>query len=158
MKVLCACGCGEKKEKLDARGRETRFIFGHGNRGRKFPTIKHSKQFKKGSIPHNKGIEGYTNAGTFKVGHKGLFKGNGRHVSTQGYWNISVNGERKLEHRHIMELHIGRKLTRNEHVHHINHDKLDNRIENLEITDPVTHGRESANTRWNLTKGVNYVV
>ena len=41
-----------------------------------------------------------------------------------------------------MEKHIGRYLEPEEVVHHINHDKLDNRIDNLEITDLATHTRE----------------
>jgi hypothetical protein len=49
------------------------------------------------------------------------------------------------EHRMVMELHLGRALTRSEVVHHINGDRADNRIENLEVhTSHSEHMREHA--------------
>lgn len=57
------------------------------------------------------------------------------------YKKLTINGKRILEHRYIMQQFLGRTLSRKEHVHHINHDTLDNRIENLELLDIVEHGK-----------------
>jgi len=44
-----------------------------------------------------------------------------------------------FEHRAIIEQHIGRKLKTIEHIHHINGNGLDNRIENLKIMSNREH-------------------
>lgn len=59
----------------------------------------------------------------------------------KGYRVITVPGMSKyqLEHRKVMADHIGRALTKTEVVHHIDEDKLNNKIENLWLTNHANH-------------------
>ena len=57
------------------------------------------------------------------------------------YKQISIQGKEVRLHRWKMEQYLGRKLDRDEHVHHINGDPQDNRIENLMVISNGEHQR-----------------
>jgi len=59
----------------------------------------------------------------------------GKEITKAGYVRLWISrDERVLEHRRLMENHLGRKLNRDEVVHHINGNNSDNRLANLQLT------------------------
>ena len=91
-----------------------------------------------------------------KEAHKGAKRlyGKGRYnwkggiteaIESRGYkvLNFNYKGSKRQvrKHRVIMTTFLGRPLTRNEIVHHINGNKKDNRIENLMLMTQSEHSR-----------------
>jgi len=73
-------------------------------------------------------IKKHGNPNTLLINKRG--EGN---VSPEGYRAFVKNGIKIFEHRLAMENYLNRKLLPGENVHHKNGDRLDNRIENLEL-------------------------
>jgi hypothetical protein len=65
-----------------------------------------------------------------------------KHLMRARYRKMRVDGIQVSVHRYLMEQHLGRSLLSNELVHHINGDRYDNRLENLEVQSPKQHSRE----------------
>lgn len=63
----------------------------------------------------------------------------GKELTKKGYVRIWINGKRVFEHRYNYELHTGTKIKPNEHIHHINGIKTDNRIKNLRLMNTIEH-------------------
>lgn len=77
----------------------------------------------------------------------------GGNININGYKRVKIKGKDILEHRLVMEKHIGRKLKKNEHIHHIDKNKLNNSIENLQIVTNAEH--HSIHMIENINNGSN---
>ena len=66
----------------------------------------------------------------------GITKMNGGYL-----FKLIGNNKYKAIQRIVMEEHLGRELTSDEIVHHINEIKTDNRIKNLQIVTRAEHSR-----------------
>lgn len=76
----------------------------------------------------------------------------GHRVTPSGYVEYT-RGQNKGrgEHRVVMECYLGRSLERHEHVHHIDGDKQNNRLDNLQVMTisehMAHHAREQSKNR-----------
>jgi hypothetical protein len=123
--IECKCGCAQiltrKSEWWDMR----EYIKGHGRTGRKYREVglkirgENNPNWRGGRVINS---EGY------------IF------IRSEGHSRARRKGQYVPEHVVVMERHLGRFLTNDEVVHHINGIKTDNRIENLELMTWSSHG------------------
>lgn len=116
-KRLCACGCGQEVKGISKHNKlPVRFKSGHFFRS------------VRGSTHHNwKGGRLIDGSSYIRI-----LEPDNPHANRHGY---------VLEHRLLMEKHIGRYLDPKEVVHHINGNKQDNRIENLQLMKNLSEHR-----------------
>lgn len=102
---ICACGCGAQIGIRRNDGFLRRFVNKHSSRGENNPKYHDGTRIS-------------------RWGYKMIYSPNHQHRDSHNC---------VLEHRLVMEKHLGRYLEPQERVHHKNENKLDNRIENLEL-------------------------
>lgn len=130
-------GCGKDYVLKDRRGKASRIYCttrcSYDNRPKGEATLRPCKTCGKEMILRGAAmlkIKKYCSRACSNIG-----KLKGGFLTEHGYRVIRADGEQILEHRHVMEKHLGRKLKPfpQETVHHKNGIRHDNRIENLEL-------------------------
>ena len=113
----------------------------------------HRNHFKPGAIPWNKGLVGYM-AGDKHWNWKG-----GRRKHSGGYIEVKCedhpranSGGYVMEHRLVVEQHLGRLLEDGEVVHHIDGNRKNNEIDNLDIMTNSEHSALHAREMWVLIR------
>lgn len=141
---LCKCGCGEKLPySLHRRYKRSEYIRGHDKRLGLPSQLCACGCGQATTIHHGRPRE-------YLPGHNshGVKRGEGRYVNNFGYVMLHKPDDPGADpkgyvrdHRYVMEQMLGRRLKQGEDVHHKNHDRTDNRPENLEVIWRSQHGR-----------------
>ena len=102
-----------------------------------------TKQIRKGNVVNGKVRScGCSKKGSGNGRWKGgeITDGHGRVVIySPDHPNPSYNGTHVYRYRLVIEKHLGRILSSDEIVHHINGDHLDDRLENLQVMSRSDH-------------------
>lgn len=134
-KNFCRCGCGAEIPFLHKGGKPQKYKIGHTNKG------KHMSRETQLMLAEARRKRGYP------LGEKAYNWKGGKTLNGQGYVIVRKDGVYVREHRLVMEQYLGRSLTENEIPHHINGNKTDNRIENLQLMTSTEHKQFHAKNR-----------
>lgn len=101
--------------------------------------LNHMKRF---NIPRNKRVKAdrIKKVDTYHKGYITTWNGYIK-VKAPKYYKYKDNKGYIMQHRLVMEQHIGRYLAPDEEVHHIDGDKKNNKIENLLLVPRKEHRR-----------------
>lgn len=128
----CSCGCGELIPRTNKHGDPATYKNGHYWKGKHHSAETRERISEAGRAEKNPNWNG------------------GRMISSHGYIKVLVKRGNKYvyvyEHDLVIETYLGRRLTKEERVHHINKNRQDNRIENLQLLTnsehAILHNRE----------------
>lgn len=127
--LLRDAGCVFIAKHRHSMSAEARRKIGKAHKGKKITEEQRRAISAKNSCNYN-GLNGYGHTKKQNMGYVLVYVPKHPRAHKDGYVQF---------HTVIMERHIGRYLAESEVVHHINHDKTDNRIENLRLMDKKEH-------------------
>jgi len=143
--IFKACpDCGKARWVVDQeRGRNREF---------RCRSCSMKKSYAEGRLRINRGRNSNWKGGRTKTAHGYILI---KMIPSDLFYAMAPKSNYVFEHRLVMAQHLGRILLRSEQVHHINGNKQDNRIENLDLMpDSKGHHIYSACSNCSLRKEI----